>query len=930
MTVITPSRSFLNARPPLAERTPHRGVAVMGLCLLSTWLAAADFGSRNATQWGPFQEWTTQASVSGNPYDLVSWAHFTHADSGETRKSLLFYDGGTTFRWRFTAPRTGRWTFRTASPVAALNGHTGVVNVTAQTNPHMRGFIAPGGESASRQNKWTWSGTGEAFTPQVVMYVAAEGSKFFSLTANQLRADAEEFFVGHGFNGFHVPVMLPEVWMTAASGNPNPRRETFAKLEMIIAETYAAGGVVQLWIWGDENRQWTPNRFDGGQNGPVDQRLQRYLAARLGPMPGWIPSYGFDLWEWTVAADLDRWRNTIRAHTDLPLLFGGRGAMNRLDQISEHMGYSSYEWHRPLYAQFVDHLEARPGKPSFSEDRFRITGRDSSKEYTPTLTRRGMWHAVMAGGVGQIFGNLTNGGSHADGSAPYPNKGELRTHARFWKGRFLVNLVRANQLTGDADTRVLRNGDRLVFYRENANRISIDLRGIGGTRRAIAVNAASSSYTEIDLGSLSASNHTITLPSSSDWAIAVGDFGGSSGGGIVPAAPTNLVATVASSSRIDLRWNDNATNEDGFRIERKTGSSGSWSQIANVGTGVTSYSDGSLSAATTATYRIRAFNAHGTSASTNEVIATTPGGSSSGTIQINFQPANAPTVNGWLVDSGAIFGDRGNDRHYGWSASTLDTRDRNRIDDQLGDTLNHMQRSGRPQWEIAVPNGDYRVSVLCGDASFIDQINHLMIETVAVRDPDGFDTFDRYDTIPVTVNDGRLTIQAAADAQNAKICWVRIEALDGDSNEDDDSGTLIHSVSVSNGKTYELDTLVTGVAIYIDRSFTVTQIPSYLVGAEFVRTANNDKNSSGTSFLTLQLGAPATLYVAFDARSATPPSWLAAWELVERNALGTTDVGRDLYRRDVAAGSVELGGNTPSDAGSMYQVIAVPRLAGNG
>src|SRR6266508_2933382 len=38
-----------------------------------------------------------------------------------------------------------------------------------------------------------------------------------------------------------------------------------------------------------------------------------------------------------------------------------------------------------------------------------------------------------------------------------------------------------------------------------------------------------------------------------------------------PAAPSNLAATAVSSSQINLSWTDNATNEDGFQIERCSG-----------------------------------------------------------------------------------------------------------------------------------------------------------------------------------------------------------------------------------------------------------------------------------------------------------------------------------------------------------------------
>jgi hypothetical protein len=91
-----------------------------------------------------------------------------------------------------------------------------------------------------------------------------------------------------------------------------------------------------------------------------------------------------------------------------------------------------------------------------------------------------------------------------------------------------------------------------------------------------------------------------------------------------PAAPSKLTAAAASTSRIDLSWRDNSGNESGFRIERKTGSGG-WSQIATVDANVTDYADSGLSTLTTYTYRIRAYNAAGASAYSNEMSAETEG-----------------------------------------------------------------------------------------------------------------------------------------------------------------------------------------------------------------------------------------------------------------------------------------------------------------
>ena len=53
-----------------------------------------------------------------------------------------------------------------------------------------------------------------------------------------------------------------------------------------------------------------------------------------------------------------------------------------------------------------------------------------------------------------------------------------------------------------------------------------------------------------------------------------------------PQAPSNLTATAISSSQVDLAWQDNSSNEDGFRIEKSTDGT-NFTLLATVGANAT-------------------------------------------------------------------------------------------------------------------------------------------------------------------------------------------------------------------------------------------------------------------------------------------------------------------------------------------------------
>ena len=97
------------------------------------------------------------------------------------------------------------------------------------------------------------------------------------------------------------------------------------------------------------------------------------------------------------------------------------------------------------------------------------------------------------------------------------------------------------------------------------------------------------------------------------------------GSGTPPSAPTGLIATATSSSRIDLTWS-NVSAELGYRVERSLSSSSGFQDIGSTQADVTSFQDTGLAAGTTYFYRVLAFNGGGPSPYSNVANATTQTG----------------------------------------------------------------------------------------------------------------------------------------------------------------------------------------------------------------------------------------------------------------------------------------------------------------
>jgi formylglycine-generating enzyme required for sulfatase activity len=94
--------------------------------------------------------------------------------------------------------------------------------------------------------------------------------------------------------------------------------------------------------------------------------------------------------------------------------------------------------------------------------------------------------------------------------------------------------------------------------------------------------------------------------------------------GSVPEAPSGLSAGSLSVSRIHLSWNDNSSNETGFRIERSPDGSSGWMEVSLASADAASWDDTGLIIGTAYSYRVRSYDlAAGDSTYSNTASAST-------------------------------------------------------------------------------------------------------------------------------------------------------------------------------------------------------------------------------------------------------------------------------------------------------------------
>ena len=136
-------------------------------------------------------------------------------------------------------------------------------------------------------------------------------------------------------------------------------------------------------------------------------------------------------------------------------------------------------------------------------------------------------------------------------------------------------------------------------------------------------------------------------------------------------------------------------------------------------------------------------------------------------LRINFQPCAAPPVAGYAIDCGEVATEA---RGYGWDVA-LETRDRNVESDQRTDTFAFT--STARIWEGSLPNADYLVKVVVGDASSPQGPHRVVVEGTTIFNNQMTAAGQHLEgSATVAVRDGRLTVEIGNGASNTAIDYL--------------------------------------------------------------------------------------------------------------------------------------------------------------
>jgi hypothetical protein len=133
----------------------------------------------------------------------------------------------------------------------------------------------------------------------------------------------------------------------------------------------------------------------------------------------------------------------------------------------------------------------------------------------------------------------------------------------------------------------------------------------------------------------------------------------------------------------------------------------------------------------------------------------------------------------------------------------------------------------------------------------------------------------------------------------------------------------ITNLEMASGESYEIiyDGLQNGALVYIDKRDVYDTVPTWLESNTYIKTADKDKTRNIASFVTFDVNMDVIIYVAYDDRNTTIPSWLSSSFADTEDYIVASGNTFSIFVSYYSAGTIMLGSNEGGKRASMYTVI---------
>ena len=540
--------------------------------ILSYSFLPPDLIAQNVGKWRRHVISISNASYSGNPFELEIDAVFTHTSSGTTLETPGYYAGNDTWKVAFMPTRTGEWTYETSSSDPQLNGVQGSLNAV---NSGHKGMLKA---DPDHPKKWKYVDGENVLPIGVFVQIALDTS-----TPSQFAAMAD-FLEAHNIQLVNFRLSESD-W---AFSNVNAREMDLAywdQLEERMEMLTERGLGADMMLYTDN--PGTPS-FDG--QSAAERLLIRYMVARLASFPILKFNSGIDINEYRSEADID-WMGEYIQSLD-PY---GHPVSSRRKGNAYTMETQTYNSVGDRNSAMVDILDAYeqyniPGanNDNWGEDKTGLNG------HTPADIRRSAWKSLVGGGIEfHVRHNISYcPWGETDCDKPFTIVGiqdqldsedwlalvnpfiQSRlgdTFADMEPAPSVVNGTSSNGHYCIADaqrTKILcmLMGKNDTWDNGNGSAITIKASGLNGSYDVSWFDPRTgnlSSLPSIDSGS----DVSFSPPDDDDWILLLENEG---------SLPVQLTAfeALTSGDAITLKWNTSSeTNNAGFEIERAVVSS---------------------------------------------------------------------------------------------------------------------------------------------------------------------------------------------------------------------------------------------------------------------------------------------------------------------------------------------------------------------